>query len=119
MRVKMRQLERIFSSMYSYWAFVIPQGVAAIDDCVFMYKSNLTKVSIPTSGAKIGSYTFYDCSNLTNVTFEGNAPSIDANCFTDVGPSCTVYVKRESSGWGVSIPGTWNGMAIRFREDDE
>ena len=37
--------------------------------------------------------------------------------FASVKSSCTVYVKRNSTGWGVAIPGTWNGMKIAYIEE--
>ena len=34
--------------------------------------------------------------------------------FVGANPFCTVYVPRGSTGWGVTIPGTWNGMRIEY-----
>ena len=90
-----------------------------IDDNVFAYRSDLTKVTIPSSVSSIGAYLFRNSSNLTNVTFEGNAPTVNNYSFVGVGSSCTVYVNRGSSGWNVTIPGTWNGLPIRYKEGDE
>ena len=75
-------------------------------------------MTIPDSVTSIGNYAFYDCSGLTNVVFEGNAPSVGSYVFSYVNSSCVVYVPRGSTGWGVSIPGTWNGLAIRYIEND-
>ncbi len=97
----------------------VPQGVVKIEDNVFAYRSDLTKVTIPSSVSGIGSYLFYNSSNLTNVTFKGNAPTVNNYTFVGVGSSCTVYVNRVSSGWDVTIPGTWNGLPIRYKEGDE
>lgn len=97
----------------------VPQGVVKIDDNVFAYRSDLTKVTIPSSVSSIGAYLFRNSSNLTNVTFEGNAPTVNNYSFVGVGSSCTVYVNRGSSGWNVTIPGTWNGLPIRYKEGDE
>lgn len=97
----------------------VPQGVVKIEDRVFASRWDLTKVMIPSSVSSIGSYLFDNSSNLTNVTFEGNAPTVNNYSFVGVGSSCTVYVKRESSGWGVTIPGTWNGLPIRYKESEE
>ena len=42
------------------------------------------------------------------------APIVWEHAFDDVIPSCTVYVPRGSTGWGVTIPGTWNGLKIKY-----
>lgn len=97
----------------------VPQGVVKIEDNMFVNRSDLTKVTIPSSVSGIGSYLFYNSSSLTNVTFEGNAPTVTSSSFAGVGSSCTVYVNRGSSGWDVTIPGTWNGVPIRYKEGDE
>ena len=97
----------------------VPQGVVKIEDSVFAYRGDLAKVTIPSSVSGIGSYLFSNSSNLTNVTFEGNAPTVNNYTFVGVGSSCTVYVNRGSSGWDVTIPGTWNGLPIRYKEGDE
>ena len=46
--------------------------------------------------------------------FKGNAPVCKAFAFQKVPSSCTVYVNRGSTGWGVSIPGTWQGLRIVY-----
>ena len=77
---------------------------------------NLTTITIPASVEEIGRYAFYPWfSNIKSVIFKGNAPN---NVSTPLGlySSCTVYVPRGSSGWGVTIPGLWNGCAIRYAD---
>ncbi len=96
----------------------IPGNVTSIANYGFAGNTNLVSVTIPGGVTNIGNYAFAHCSDLTNITFVGNAPSVGNNAFQ--GDSvCTVYVSRGSSGWGVAIPGTWNGMAIRFKDDEE
>ena len=95
---------------------VIPNGVTSINDGVFYYYRSLTSVNIPSSVTNISSRAFYGCSGLTSMTFKGNAPSVTGEDFP-VNSKCVVYVTRGSTGWNVSIPGTWNGMAIRYRND--
>ena len=54
-----------------------------------------------------------NCLNLTRMIFRGNAPPrADSYSFDVYG--CTAYVKEDSTGWGVEIPGTWNGLAIQY-----
>ena len=64
----------------------------------------------------IGSAVFYNCTNLTALTFYDDAPKIvRGNLFNGTAPdgSCA-YVRRNSTGWNVPIPGTWNGIAIDY-----
>jgi hypothetical protein len=72
-------------------------------------------MTIPAGVTSIGYRAFYGCSGLTNIVFEGNAPSVGLSAFYNVASSCVAYVHRSSTGWGVEIPGTWNGLAIRYR----
>ena len=109
----------LYSADGNHSEIVVPQGVKTIEDYVFYYKRTLTKVTIPSSVSNMGSYVFYSCSSLADVVFEGNAPTIGSRCFDGVGASCTVYVNSGSSGWGEAIPGTWNGLPIRYKETDE
>ena len=44
----------------------------------------------------------------------GDAPSIGDDVFSGVDSSCTAYVKRNTSGWGVEIPGMWKGLNIQY-----
>ncbi|MBQ6339520.1 MAG: leucine-rich repeat domain-containing protein [Kiritimatiellae bacterium] len=101
--------------LYGNTSVEIPDGVRYIGNGVFSGFSDLESVTIPASVYAIYPRAFYLCSNLTNVVFSGNAPNaVGAYAFYGVSQSCTVYVKRESIGWGVSIPGTWNGMRIEY-----
>ena len=89
----------------------IPDGVTSIGMYAFYDCRGLTDVTIPNGVTSIGSYAFQYCRSLTNMTFEGNAPLIG----TDAIPfRCVAYVKPGSTGWGVAIPGTWNGLRIEY-----
>ena len=46
--------------------------------------------------------------------FEGDAPQMGISVFSYVNSNCTAYVKRDSTGWGVDVPGYWNGMKIEY-----
>ena len=94
----------------------IPDSVTSIGPSAFYGCSGLTSVTIPSSVTSIGFRAFYRC-YLTNVLFEGNAPTDGSHDFVDIDSECTVRVRRSSTGWGVKIPGTWwNGIAIRYRD---
>ena len=91
----------------------IPSGVREIGSYSFYGCSGLTSVTIPDSVTNIGTYAFYSCLGLTEMTFCGNAPLVGTSIFTSGSP-CTAYVRRASTGWGVTIPGRWNGIAIDY-----
>ena len=84
----------------------------------FDYCRELTEVMIPAGVTQIQYNAFSRCYNLTNVTFCGNAPEIGASVFEAVSLNCVAYVKRGSTGWGVDIPGTWNGIRIEYADDE-
>jgi hypothetical protein len=56
-------------------------------------------VTIPNSVADIGDGAFYDCTNLTSVYFEGNAPRAGDYTFQDAA-FVTVFYRAGSAGWG-------------------
>ena len=97
----------------------IGNGVTCIGGCAFEGCSGLTSVTIGNGVTSIDWCAFSDCSGLTRVTFKGNAPAIEYSVFEGVNSSCTVYVDKETTGWGVSIPGTWNGMRIMYVGSEE
>ena len=72
-------------------------------------------MTIPASVTSVGEKAFKDCRNLTSVTFLGNEPSVGTSVFSGVDQNCTAYVNFDSIGWGVAIPGTWNGIGIQYR----
>ena len=93
---------------------VIPSGVTKIAEAAFYRCRGLTSVTIPASVTSIGDASFYSCSGLTNIVFEGNAPKGVEHTFWGAPSSCVVTVPQGSTGWGVAIPGTWQGMRIEY-----
>ena len=106
-----RIAEHAFSYCYDLTEVVLPDSVTSIGDYAFE-GCGLTSVTIPDSVTNIGDNAFSVC-QLTNVVFNGNAPEVGASAFDD-DPDITVYVRRGSTGWGVDIPGTWQGMRIEY-----
>ena len=105
------------------WAFrgcagvseiVIPNNVTNISDHAFVLCDAVTDLRIGSGVKSIGNYAFYLCESLTNIVFLGDAPEIGNNVFLSVDSSCVVKVSESSSGWGVDIPGTWNGLRIEY-----
>ena len=95
----------------------IPPGARGIGDSAFYGCTGITGVTIPASVTSIGKSAFSGCKGLANIVFYGHAPAMGEKSFASVSSDCTVYVKRNSSGWGVAIPGTWNGMKIAYLEE--
>ena len=94
--------------------------VTSIED-VFAGCSGLTSVTIPNSVTNVEANAFC-CPNLTNIVFLGNAPSVGGAGlvgFNDAASDCVVKVSRSSTGWGVEIPGTWNGLRIEYLEEED
>ena len=94
----------------------IPSGVKTIGIDAFSRCRNLPSVTIPSSVSGIGGGAFQQCYSLTRVTFKGNAPDIGSGAFDSVDAVCTAYVERGSTGWGVKIPGTWQGIRIAYTD---
>ena len=92
----------------------IPDSVTSIGGSAFLGCSGLTSAIIGNGVTSIGSSVFYNCSSLTSVIFDGDAPTVGSSAFSGVATTCRVYVRRSSSGWGVEIPGTWQGVSIDY-----
>ena len=61
----------------------------------------------------------WGCEKLEAVYFAGNAPTNDTQYIYRWTPEDMVtYVTRDSTGWGVDIPGMWNGRRIEYVEQD-
>ena len=128
-----------FSGCSGLTSVTIPDSVTSVEDSAFSGCSGLTSITIPDRVTSVGNRAFYGCSglvdvvlgegvtniaywafnycrNLKNVVFKGNAPEVGNAAFSSVDPSCTAWVKRGSTGWGVEIPGTWNGIKIAYSD---
>ena len=92
----------------------IPNSVTNIGAEAFSYCRNFASVTIPNSVVNIGPHAFFYCSGLTNVWFDGNAPTVENFAFDKVAPGCVAYVRLGSTGWGVDIPGVWEGLRICY-----
>ena len=93
---------------------VIPEEATSISPTVFSGRVGLVSVTIHGGVTNIGLGAFAECSSLTNIVFEGNAPEMGEYVFTNVCAECVVHVHYGSTGWGVDIPGVWNGVAIEY-----
>ena len=105
-----------FKDCESLTSVVIPQYVCRrkIPTIFPASYQSITNVVLLADVTNIGAAAFKGCSGLVNIFFEGDAPELDGGAFADVGSGCTVYVGRHSIGWGVAIPGTWEGLRIEY-----
>jgi hypothetical protein len=93
---------------------IISEGTTSVPGWEFCGCDSLISVTIPASVTSIGYGAFSACNSLTSVIFEGNAPSVSDYDFHKADSTCTAFVKRASTGWGVAIPGRWNGLYIQY-----
>ena len=89
-------------------------GIRGISDSAFGCSSELTSIVIPESVSHIGSFAFVDCSSLTRVVFEGNAPKMGDSVFSGTMSACIAYIESDSTGWNVDVPGEWHGIKIKY-----
>lgn len=86
----------------------IPNGVTNIAQAAFADCSSLVSVIIPASVTEIGAVNevgaFSECTGLTNVCFEGNAPLDVDNAFSGDNLSVLYYIEG-SSGWASTFSG--------------
>ena len=61
--------------------------------------------TIPDSVNSIGEWAFYDCSSLTNIYFESNAPSIRWDVFREVSKNAKIFVNPSATGFGETFAG--------------
>jgi uncharacterized repeat protein (TIGR02543 family) len=104
-----------FEGLNGFTSVTIPNSVTNIGSCAFSDCAKLTNVIIGSGVASIGTYAFRDCRSLNNVLFNGNAPArVDYYAFSSLSSTCTAYVMPSSSGWNVTIPGTWKRIKIAY-----
>ncbi len=114
--------QNAFDGCTSMTNLVLHGGVHVCDEA-FTSCYSLKTIVVANSDDEVGATVFDGqafawCRNLESVFFDGNAPSTGVNIFRGISAStCTVYVHRGSTGWGVDIPGKWNGVSIEYIED--
>ena len=106
----------LFSSLTNV---ALGNGVTSIGHQAFSF-TGLKSVTIPANVKNIEYSVFWHCDDLNTVIFRGDAPNIGwdiSDIFDEVNPSCVVWVRKSSTGWGVDIPGTLNGLRIEYLPD--
>ena len=95
----------------------IPDSVTSIGELAFYGCRKLASVMMPEDLESIGYGAFGYCDALTAVVFQGDAPEMGNFVFAN--DSCSIYVPKDSSGWGVDIPGQWQLQDICYSEGEE
>ena len=103
-----------FNSCSNLTKVLIPKGIKTLGSNLFKDCTKLEDVFLPASIGTIGEKAFYNCVKLSTVVFKGNAPTVGTDGFTGVPSSCCAYVRKDSTGWNVDIPGRWNGLLIDY-----
>jgi uncharacterized repeat protein (TIGR03803 family) len=95
---------------YSFLTNVsLPNSVLSIGDAAFQ-RCGLLSVDIPSSVTSIGEGAFSGCSNLTNIYFEGNAPSLFGSTNVFAGNAGIIYHLPGTTGWGPTFGGRPTGL---------
>ena len=84
--------------MFSYTPLTsvsLPQSVDRIGEFAFNGCASLTSITIPSGVTHIDGYAFFRATALQNIYFEGPAPSIGVDAFTDIADDATFYVLAE------------------------
>ena len=79
--------------------------VTSIGSYAFYNCSNLSNITIPTSVTSIGEYAFYNCSSITSIIIPDSVTSIGDNAFRSCS-KLTIYceIASKPSGWNSN----WN-----------
>lgn len=94
---------RAFFACTNLASVTLQDGVKALGNNAFDECTALAEIMVPASVKSIGNYAFVKCSALTNVTYLGNAPSVEPGIYRSSNQALVSYVSRDSTGWdGVS-----------------
>ena len=65
---------------------------------------NCGQIVLPKEVTRVKDSTFYYCSSLTNLVFQGNCPQFDDNAFADMGNGLTrIFIPRFDDTWNVFL----------------
>ena len=86
----------------------------------FANKENAVEAVIPSKDSSensvtdIGDSAFYNCTGLTSVTFDGNAPTAGTGAFANVASGCKAIVDPTKEDWPAEGE-LWNGLTIEYK----
>ena len=88
-------------------SYTILEGTTSIGECAFGENRSLKKITIPASVTEIKLHAFEECRNLTDITFEGSAPTFDAEIFNDT--AVTVHYPANDASWTEEVRQNYGG----------
>jgi len=76
---------------------------------------------MPIGVTSIGEGAFFECLGLTNIVFDGNAPTVGDGAFLDIASECTATVYEGTEGWDDDGDGKWDyskgaSMSLSWRK---
>ena len=83
-------------------SFIIPDGVTSIGSYAFYDCDSLTNITIPSSVTSIGWYAFYHCDNLTSITIPSSVTSIDGFAFAHCSSLTSITIPNSVTSIGKS-----------------
>lgn len=92
---------------------VLVGGWQSIGNDAFSTFGSLRALQVPAGVTSVGTYPFWNCTNLVSVTFLGNAPQTANNdTYSSTPDSLVTYVNATSDGWTATADGLWQGRKI-------
>ena len=85
----------------------LADSVTKIGHYAFYCSYGLTDIVLPKNISYIGEFAFQESPYLTSITFQGGAPSIESNAFTDVTATC--YYPVKDATWTDSVRQNYGG----------
>lgn len=96
--------ERAFETCRSLETVSLNEGLLTIGDFAFDYNRALIEIIIPSTVINMNESVFAECTELTAVKFEGNAPTVYQYQELIYGASYTVYYHELATGF---TPNKW------------
>ena len=98
--------------LYAHWRLFATTGVLTSFD-----PGEDAVITLSQTFEYISANAFELAGNVKEVVFEGDAPQLEEGALDGLPLDCTIRVSPQSSGWGVTIPGTWHGLRIEYVEE--
>ncbi len=84
----------------------LPTSLTTIGERAFYTCSSLKEITVPETVTTIGKYAF-NCRRLTQITFLGDAPAMESQCFYNV--TATAYYPGNNITWTSSVMKDYGG----------
>ena len=106
---------RIFAKCESLQDIALGAKFRRLTQGMFSGCESLRRIVLPSTITNVHQYAFEGCTDL-DLIFEGDAPAltITSSSTNAINADCQAYVRTESAGWNVTIPGVWSGIPIAY-----